>query len=221
MDITKAQETQQRMLAAEKKATPPWLTNDQADQIRKMKNLATDLNKVNTKYEFKCRPIIAYEIGGLHVPWNLQIIDIKDYDNTLTEPFKGSILIDDIYSDKTIKYNTKFIKGVKQKEKRVKKAEIESFKSSTFRGKINELRKKYSDDMSLIIREILLDTDNREEFLKYADKFLPYYTPKLQSVETKGKVDNTIRIEIKGIDMDKFKPEKLIDVTPIDNNNED
>jgi hypothetical protein len=217
--ILEAQKIRMEMIELEKKRTPTWLSSSQWDKITAMRGLCKDLNEANgSKYEFRVRPIIPYDtetVCGLFVPWNLQIIALKDerYDPNSLEVLKGSITIEEMYSGKTIKYNNKFIKGVQQVQDRVKKEDIVEFKSDTFKGKIKELRKKYNDDIGAIIKEILLDSDNRDEFMKYADKFLPYYSPKLANIEIDKKEKKDIKIEIIGLDMEKFKPIKTIETS--------
>lgn len=65
---------------AKKKATPEWLTKEQLRQIEAFYVEAEMMRKTTgLKYEVDhIVPISGKEVKGLHVPWNLQIINRTD-----------------------------------------------------------------------------------------------------------------------------------------------
>ena len=53
-------------------ATPPWLTSEMIDELREIYLAATKTDHVDHIVPLK-NPLVC----GLHVPWNLQIMDAK------------------------------------------------------------------------------------------------------------------------------------------------
>jgi hypothetical protein len=61
-----------------KQATPKWLTKRQKFEIRKKYRTVKILNILEGSYKYSVdhiHPIYSDDASGLHVPWNLQIID--------------------------------------------------------------------------------------------------------------------------------------------------
>lgn len=61
----------------QRQSTPLWLTKEHISIMNKFYNLATKLSK-NSRIKFHVDhiiPIQGKEISGLHVPWNLQILE--------------------------------------------------------------------------------------------------------------------------------------------------
>ncbi len=52
-------------------ATPPWLSDDQIDEMRKLYRAA------GTNHVDHIVPLKSPIVCGLHVPWNLQVMDAK------------------------------------------------------------------------------------------------------------------------------------------------
>jgi hypothetical protein len=62
-----------------KKATPAWLTADEHRQIAAIYKQAAALNNGKAKYAVDhIYPIRGRDVCGLHVPWNLQILDAAE-----------------------------------------------------------------------------------------------------------------------------------------------
>lgn len=63
--------------ATKRNATPDWLTEDQSSEIKAMYRLAKKFETVfNTKYHVDhIVPLRGKDICGLHVPWNLQLLE--------------------------------------------------------------------------------------------------------------------------------------------------
>jgi 5-methylcytosine-specific restriction endonuclease McrA len=70
---------QARRRAAKLRATPIWLTQEQKNQIMIEYNLAKWCSSVmGTKYHVDhIIPLKGKDVCGLHVPWNLQVIQAK------------------------------------------------------------------------------------------------------------------------------------------------
>lgn len=65
--------------AAKLNATPPWLTQEHLDQIETMYSFAKKLGAL-TGQSFEVDHIVPLQgenVCGLHVPWNLQLLDQK------------------------------------------------------------------------------------------------------------------------------------------------
>lgn len=67
-------EQMRRRREAEKRATPKWLTTAQREEIRKLQRQAAERGKHCDHIE----PILGRLAMGLHVPWNMQIIEPKE-----------------------------------------------------------------------------------------------------------------------------------------------
>jgi 5-methylcytosine-specific restriction endonuclease McrA len=65
--------------ASVRQATPPWLTQDQKQDIRSMYTLAQKFEKAfDANYHVDhIVPLNGENVCGLHVPWNLQILEQK------------------------------------------------------------------------------------------------------------------------------------------------
>ena len=57
-------------------ATPPWLTDEQLNEIKDIYWLAQDLRRITGEdyHVDHIIPLQGDEVRGLHVPWNLQIL---------------------------------------------------------------------------------------------------------------------------------------------------
>tara|TARA_Y100000310_G_scaffold239682_1_gene243383 strand:+ start:20157 stop:20822 length:666 start_codon:yes stop_codon:yes gene_type:complete len=210
-DTSKALEAKKAKAELIKKHTPKLLTEQQTAHLESMKKIARTLTEANPD-SYQLHPILPYihdDYCGLHVPANLVILAKKDYKEGEVNDMQGGIYLENILKDKTLRYKGKFLKGVRQEFPKLKKQKEEA-KKEGFQAVIADLRAKHGDKMDEIIKDIMFMAEDRNEFLKYADKFLPYYKPKLQSIESNIKEDKTIKIEVVGLDTDT----KLINVSP-------
>lgn len=63
--------------AAKLRATPPWLTKDDFAAIQQFYTMSNQLTELNGKiyHVDHIIPLLGKTVCGLHVPWNLQILD--------------------------------------------------------------------------------------------------------------------------------------------------
>ena len=59
-----------------REATPPWLTKEDKDAIKKLYRVAMELTKITgVRYVVDhIRPLHSEVVCGMHVPWNLEVI---------------------------------------------------------------------------------------------------------------------------------------------------
>lgn len=80
-----------RHTRAKRRATPPWLTTKQQDEMKEMYLLASELSWLSEGglCVDHIVPLQSEIVSGLHVPWNLRIISISENSS------KGNRLIHD------------------------------------------------------------------------------------------------------------------------------
>ncbi|MDE2057144.1 MAG: hypothetical protein KGI88_07970 [Betaproteobacteria bacterium] len=59
-----------------REATPPWLTKEDKDAIKKLYRVAMELTKITGVHYVvdHIRPLHSEVVCGMHVPWNLEVI---------------------------------------------------------------------------------------------------------------------------------------------------
>lgn len=73
----KVNATNARRRAAKLQATPPWLTQDDFANIQQFYTIANQLTELNGQiyHVDHIIPLQGETVCGLHVPWNLQVLD--------------------------------------------------------------------------------------------------------------------------------------------------
>lgn len=199
-----------------KEATPKWLTQEHKDMIQRLYDFAAELNRQEGKSKYHVDHIAPLNhplACGLHVPWNLQILDEKDNKskgNRLdTAPIKGAITIETLMEQGNmgIRYKGRYVKGTTGNEHgrrlELMKETPDLFTASLddddkFATTIRDLSTKYKSDQefaeqaaSLLIRS----AKTPMELYRYLKDFMPYYQPKMGNTD-KATEDREIVIKV-------------------------
>lgn len=199
-------------------ATPVWITSEQSAQIKEMYSTCKELNKLGKdKYHVDHIAPLSHPLScGLHVPWNLQILNEKDNkekgNKVEIEPRKGAITVENLGG--SLRYKGQFLKGTSGnpagRPATASKAndDVDPEFQMFMDGMNSETKDPSSliEDMSLWM---IRNARSREEAYRYMKDFAPYFKPKLSNIETAEITDNKFVVEVirpqkgGGIDGDK------------------
>lgn len=207
---------------AVKLATPQWLSEKEREVL---KMFYTVVSNINAEYKKDMRfqvdhiyPIQHTHVCGLHVPWNMQIIDAKENqkkgNDIRVAEIPGAITYDDIVNfmmDGTKpRYKGRFLKGFSGNENgrpsNINKALKKSYDPDReFKQTVSQLREEVSDDPNEFFRKgvetLMMNAESKQELFMYLKEFGQYYQPKLASKDAETRVeDNEITINLGGLE---------------------
>lgn len=212
--------------AAKAASVPPWLSEYDRKLMKAFERFSKDLSEANqrTFNVDHISPIQGDGFCGLHVPWNLQLIDEStnkskgnipytknlNYGSHLHEP--GAILLID-EQGRSLEEQLKHSQFFSYKGKRLKRVPFSTSLSKTLDEPteaaaaqfIEDLREEHSDDLERIAKEVLLtvnilQTNTAQLFLKHVNEHYKTFT---KNVDTGGRAA-PIQINFSGVDLTRL-----------------
>jgi hypothetical protein len=211
--------------AAKAASVPPWLSEYDRKLMKAFERFSKDMSEANqrTFNVDHISPIQGEGFCGLHVPWNLQIIDESTNKSKGNIPYRkapdgphlhepGSILLID-EQGRTIEEQLKHAQFFSYKGKRLKRTVFNVNLSKTSDEPteaaaaqfIEDLREEHSDDLERIAKEVLLtvnilQTNTAQLFLKHVNEHYKTFT---KNVDNGGR-SAPIQINFSGVDLSKL-----------------
>lgn len=185
-------------------ATPPWLNDEQKAQLHEIYVAAKEINKLGNGI-FHVDHIVPLNhplVCGLHVPWNLQVINAEDNrkkgNDIHLEPLKGAITVDCLGG--SLRYKGKFLKGYSgNKSGRPTTVEKHMDRPDPEFELFMEDLREIDDPEEVFLRLSLWSIKHarsREELQKNAKDFGPYIKPRLANKESDDGESKEFNIKI-------------------------
>lgn len=212
--------------AAKATSVPPWLSEYDRKLMKAFERFSKDLSEANqrTFNVDHISPIQGEGFCGLHVPWNLQIIDESTNKSKGNIPYTKSskngphlhepgaiLLIDE--QGRSLEEQLKHSQFFSYKGKRLKRAVFSINLSKTLDEPteaaaaqfIEDLREEHQDDLERIAKEVLLtvnilQTNTAQLFLKHVNEHYKTFTKNNDT----GAKSAPIQITFSGFDMAKL-----------------